>query len=80
MRLNLPLLALIFIAFAASLLAGRVWLPPPSLLSPPDSLAGLILYDVRLPRSVLALLTGAVVGALWGALPGWLRQPTARLR
>ena len=33
MKLSLPLLLLIVIACAASLLAGRVWLPPSSLLS-----------------------------------------------
>ena len=37
MKLNLSLLLLIILAFAASLLAGRVWLPPSSLLSPHDS-------------------------------------------
>ena len=61
-RLNLSLLVLIAIAFAASLLAGRVWLPPSALLSPPDSLAGLIIHDIRLPRTVLALITGSVLG------------------
>ena len=34
MKLNLSLLVLIAIAFAGSLLAGRVWLPPKALLSP----------------------------------------------
>jgi len=33
-----------------------------SLLSPHDSLAGLIIYDIRLPRTVLALIVGAVLG------------------
>ena len=54
MKLNLSLLVLILVAFAASLLAGRVWLPPSALLSPHGSLAGLIIYDIRLPRTLLA--------------------------
>ncbi len=61
------LIVLIVIAIAASLLAGRVWLPPSAFLSSPDSLAGLIIHDVRLPRTVLALITGAVL-ALSGAV------------
>ena len=64
MKLNLSLLVLIALAFVASLLAGRIWLPPPALLSPHDSLAGLIVWDVRLPRTVLALIVGAVSLAL----------------
>jgi iron complex transport system permease protein len=77
MKLNISLLALIVIAFAASLLAGRVWLPPSALLSPPDSLAGLILYDIRLPRSVLALITGSVLGLAGAVLQGFTRNPLA---
>src|SRR6201995_4931108 len=77
MKLTLPLLILIVIAFAASLLAGRVWLPPQSLLSAPDSLAGLILYDIRLPRTVLALITGSVLGLSGAVLQGFTRNPLA---
>jgi iron complex transport system permease protein len=77
MKLSLPLLFLIAIAFAASLLAGRVWLPPGSLLSSHDSLAGLILYDIRLPRTVLALITGAILGLSGAVLQGFTRNPLA---
>ncbi len=77
MKLNLALLVLIVLAFAASLLAGRVWLPPTSLLSPPDSLAGLIVYDIRLPRTVLALITGGVLGLSGAVLQGFTRNPLA---
>ena len=77
MKLNLSLLVLIVIAFAASLLAGRVWLPPSSLLSSPDSLAGLIIQDIRLPRTVLALITGAVLALSGAVLQGFTRNPLA---
>jgi iron complex transport system permease protein len=77
MKLSLGLVVLIAIAFAASLLAGRVWLPPSSLLSPPDSLAGLIIYDIRLPRTVLALIVGAVLGLSGAVLQGFTRNPLA---
>jgi len=77
MKLNLSLAVLIGIAFAASLLAGRIWLPPSALLSSQDSLAGLILYDIRLPRTLLALITGAVLGLSGAVLQGFTRNPLA---
>jgi iron complex transport system permease protein len=77
MKLNLSLAALIVIAFAASLLAGRVWLPPSALLSHQDTLAGMILYDIRLPRTVLALIVGATLGLSGAVLQGFTRNPLA---
>jgi iron complex transport system permease protein len=77
MKLNLPLLLLIIVAFVASLLAGRVWLPPQALLSPPDALSSLIIHDIRLPRTVLALLTGSVLGLSGAVLQGFTRNPLA---
>ncbi|MDB5741527.1 MAG: hmuU [Alphaproteobacteria bacterium] len=77
MKLNLSLLLLIVLAFAASLLAGRVWLPPSALLSPHDSLPGMILFDIRLPRTVLALMVGAVLGLSGAVLQGFTRNPLA---
>ena len=71
------LIVLIVIAIAASLLAGRVWLPPSAFLSSPDSLAGLIIHDVRLPRTVLALITGAVLALSGAVLQGFTRNPLA---
>jgi iron complex transport system permease protein len=47
------------------------------LLSPPDSLAGLIIYDIRLPRTVLALIVGAVLGLSGAVLQGFTRNPLA---
>jgi iron complex transport system permease protein len=77
MKLNLSLLLLIVLAFAVSLLAGRVWLPPHDLFAPHNSLAGLILYDIRLPRTVLALIVGAVLGLSGAVLQGFTRNPLA---
>ena len=59
------LLVLIAIALPLSLLAGRVWLDP---WSTPN--AALILAELRLPRSILALVVGAglgAAGAAWAA-------------
>ena len=79
-RLNIALLVLGVLAFAASLLAGRVWLPPHSLLDlihQPDSLAATIICDIRLPRTVLALVVGAVLGLAGAVLQGFTRNPLA---
>lgn len=79
-RLNLSLALLLLLAFAASLLAGRVWLPPAAILQAlggPGSLAGLIVTDIRLPRSVLAVMVGAVLGLSGAVLQGFTRNPLA---
>lgn len=68
----LLLLALIAIALPLSLLAGRVWLDP---WQTPN--AALILAELRLPRSVLALTVGAGLGAAGAAMQGYLRNPLA---
>jgi iron complex transport system permease protein len=66
---------------AASLLAGPVWIDPGQALaaavSPRESLAQLILLDVRLPRLVLGLLVGAILGLSGAVLQGLLRNPLA---
>jgi iron complex transport system permease protein len=79
-RLTFLLVVLGVIAFAASLLAGRIWLPPSSLLdavTDRGSMAALIVIDVRLPRSVLALVAGAVLGLSGAVLQGFTRNPLA---
>ncbi|OZA92382.1 iron ABC transporter permease [Altererythrobacter sp. H2] len=66
------LLLLLALAFPLSLLAGRVWIDP---ASTPN--AALILAELRLPRSVLALVIGAGLGAAGAAMQGYLRNPLA---
>ncbi|QDM39675.1 iron ABC transporter permease [Altererythrobacter sp. TH136] len=66
------LLALIALAFPLSLLAGRVWVDP---WSTPNAAA--ILAELRLPRSLLALIIGAGLGASGAAMQGYLRNPLA---
>lgn len=66
------LLLLIAIAFPLSLLAGRVWLDP---VATPNAMV--ILAELRLPRSVLALVIGAGLGAAGAAMQGYLRNPLA---
>lgn len=75
------LLLLIILITLASLLAGRVWLPPAlvwhGLWSPGPHLSTLIVTQLRLPRAVLALLIGAVLGLSGGVLQGVTRNPLA---
>ncbi|WP_454597098.1 FecCD family ABC transporter permease [Qipengyuania sp. SM2507] len=63
---------LLGLAFPLSLLAGRVWLDP---ASTPN--AALILAELRLPRSLLAIVVGAGLGAAGAAMQGYLRNPLA---
>ena len=54
---------ILVLLFFASLLAGRVWLSPAEivdgLFSSRPQLSSLIVTELRLPRSVLAVLVGA---------------------
>lgn len=71
-RAVLAFAGLLAIAFPLSLLAGRVWIDP---ASTPN--AALILAELRLPRSVLAMIVGAGLGAAGAAMQGYLRNPLA---
>lgn len=68
------LLIALAIALPLSLLAGRVWIDP---FNPAMPGAIPILYELRLPRSVLALVLGAGLGAAGAAMQGYLRNPLA---
>jgi iron complex transport system permease protein len=76
-RLVLTLSVLLMIAFALSLLAGRVWLSPADILTGHDTLARLIVTDLRLPRTLLALLVGGTLGLSGAVLQGLTRNPLA---
>ena len=73
-RLNLFLAAALAIAIPAALLAGRVWIDP---FHPPIANAALILGELRLPRTLLAVLVGAGLGGAGAAMQGYLRNPLA---
>jgi iron complex transport system permease protein len=72
---------LLALAFCASLLAGRVWIAPHDFFSGDlfsgKSLASLIVLDIRLPRSLLALAMGATLGLSGAVLQGLTRNPLA---
>ena len=70
-----PLLIIaLALAFPLSLLAGRVWIDP---LDPRTANAAVILFELRLPRALLALIVGAGLGAAGAAMQGYLRNPLA---
>ncbi|HKR17979.1 iron ABC transporter permease [Rhizorhapis sp.] len=74
-RLNLSLFGLLLAAFAASLLAGKVWVPVSEWMS--HDLPSLIILELRLPRTVLAAAIGAALGMSGAVMQGYLRNPLA---
>jgi iron complex transport system permease protein len=72
---------LLAIVTLLSLSVGRVWLPPSvlidGLLAPEPNLSGLILTELRLPRTLLGLMVGMTLGLSGAVLQGLLRNPLA---
>ena len=79
--LIITLSALLVIAVCASLLAGQIWLTPwqalSAAVSPAPSLSSLIILEIRLPRVLLGVLIGGVLGLSGATLQGLLRNPLA---
>ncbi len=71
-RASFTFAMLLLVAVPLSLLAGRVWVDPEVT---PNAL--FILAELRLPRTVLALVVGAGLGAAGAAMQGYLRNPLA---
>lgn len=75
LRVNLSLAGALVAALAASLLAGKIWVPPSDWLK--GDLASLIILELRLPRTVLAAFIGAALGMSGAVMQGYLRNPLA---
>ena len=80
--LNAALVTLLVGLSLASLTAGTVWLSPAEIVRAlasrgSDDLVRLIVIEVRLPRLVLALLVGGILGLSGAVLQGLLRNPLA---
>lgn len=75
------LLLLTLVAATGSLLFGAVDLSVARLIAAAtgdgDRVASVILFDLRLPRTILALGVGAILGLAGAALQGYLRNPLA---
>lgn len=73
--------ALLIVAAAGSLLVGSAPIAPARLIAAlaghGDRIAAVILFDLRLPRMLLGLLVGAMLGLSGAALQGYLRNPLA---
>ncbi|GAA0676248.1 iron complex transport system permease protein [Sphingomonas insulae] len=74
-RLNIGLLAALLVAAALSVAAGKVWVPWDAwTAADPRSI---IIVELRLPRTILALLVGAALGLSGAVMQGYLRNPLA---
>jgi len=59
---------------ALSLCAGRVWIPLDALVGGGHDPRWMVIFELRLPRTLLALLVGAALGAAGAALQGYTRN------
>lgn len=75
------LLAVLFVLIAVSLLSGRVWLSPfevvDGLFSANAQPSSIIVLELRLPRTLLAVVAGATLGLSGAVLQGLTRNPLA---
>src|SRR5437764_9256211 len=79
-RLEIMLAALVIGLAILSLMVGPAGLSPKAALAGlfnGEGTAGIIVRDIRLPRTLLALLIGATLGLSGAALQGLLRNPLA---
>jgi iron complex transport system permease protein len=76
MKAKIALLAmLVVLAFAFSLMAGKAWVPLSAWGGSDPRFA--IILELRLPRALLGLGIGAVLGLSGAVLQGYLRNPLA---
>ncbi len=75
LALPMFLLSLLAAAMLLALAHGEVWLNP--LVSGDEPWRQTVLWEIRLPRVLLAVLVGAVLGMSGAALQGLLRNPLA---
>ncbi|RAK50967.1 FecCD family ABC transporter permease [Phenylobacterium deserti] len=80
LRLNLLLAVVLLILCAAGLLLGEVQLTGAQFaqaLADPASGPGVVLWEVRAPRSAAAVVVGAALGLAGAVMQGLLRNPLA---
>ena len=75
MKLNIGLAAVLCLAIAMSLMAGRHWIAFDHWLA--GDLQSLIVMGLRLPRAVAGALVGMALGIAGAAMQGYLRNPLA---
>lgn len=80
--LLLILLVLLAVASLTSVLVGAVHIPPARMLAllggaAPDAREAVVLWQIRLPRTALAMAVGAALGVAGAAQQGLFRNPLA---
>ncbi|HEY4548557.1 MAG TPA: iron ABC transporter permease [Pedomonas sp.] len=74
----LPVLAgLILMLAVLSLGVGKVWVSPWGIFSHEEATRTFIILDLRLPRTLLAILVGGALGLAGAVMQGYLRNPLA---
>lgn len=71
------LAAVLVVLFGLSLCAGRVWAPWSAWASHGEDPRWAIVFGLRLPRTILAVLVGGALGLSGAALQGYTRNPLA---
>jgi len=71
------LIALLVILSGISLMAGRVWVPFEAWLQPDVDPRWAIVFELRLPRTLLGIFVGAALGLSGAVLQGYTRNPLA---
>lgn len=70
------LLLVMALLFGVSLMSGRVWTPWSAWIDQSDP-RWAIIFELRLPRTVLAIAVGAALGMSGAAMQGYTRNPLA---
>lgn len=74
--LSAGLLLAVALLFGLSLMSGRVWAPWSAWIDQSDP-RWAIIFELRLPRTVLAVAIGAALGMSGAAMQGYTRNPLA---
>lgn len=77
-RLLYPILIVLLVMLSGiSLIAGEVWVPLTAWLAPDADPRWAIVFELRLPRTLLGMAVGAALGLSGAALQGYTRNPLA---
>lgn len=71
------LIALLLILSGLSLIVGKVWVPWSAWIQPEVDPRWAIVFELRLPRTVLGLFVGGSLGLAGAVLQGYTRNPLA---
>ncbi|MFC5345094.1 FecCD family ABC transporter permease [Brevundimonas staleyi] len=75
--LHAGLIALLLVLSGVSLIAGKVWVPFSAWTQPELDPRWAIVFELRLPRTLLGIVVGAALGLSGAVLQGYTRNPLA---